>query len=126
MAFASALMADPDLPGVLVKLANTPTSRDVHGNEYEAMTPASWKQTAKDVPIAILASGLGYGLGATASHYLGEHLGKSIEASGKRPAWLRYTPMAMSAISGLGALGQSRVRELLRARREQANAKAYG
>ena len=41
--------------------------------EIERMTRAKWRQAAKDVPVAILAGGLGYGIGRTLTELIGKH-----------------------------------------------------
>ena len=117
-AFAQTLAVDRDLPEVLVKLAKDPQYAPAQG--YEHMTPASWKQTAKDLPAVILASGLGYGAGRTATWALGNHL----ETNGKAPAWLEYLPAAMAVGGGLSRFGQGHIRQMLKSRRDEANRKA--
>jgi hypothetical protein len=100
------------------KLAKIPTSRTADGRELEAMTPASWKQTAKDLPLAIFVGGLGYGVGATGAHYLGKYI-----LDKNKTKWLKYAPLALAAGGIATPYVQGIVREKLRERRERANAK---
>ena len=95
------------------KLAMVPR-QDAHVGEQ--MTPAKWKQTLKDVPIAMLAGGVGYGIGRT----LAEAIGKGVADTGSKPGWLKAVPYAAGAISGVGTYAGMRVRETLKERREAA------
>lgn len=94
------------------KVAMLPPSPDVG----EPMSPEKWKQTLKDVPIAMLASGVGYGIGRT----LSEVIGKSVAEGGTKPGWLKAVPYAATAIGGLGTYAGLRARHILKARREAA------
>jgi hypothetical protein len=82
----------------------------------ETMSPAGWKQTFKDVPLSILAGGLGYGIGKT----LAEMIGERAAAGGQRPGWLKAVPLGLAATSAAGAFAASRAREGLKKRREAA------
>jgi hypothetical protein len=92
-------------------------SRDAQGREYDAMNREKWIQTAKDVPIVILGTGLGYGLGKTVA----EEVGKRLALSGQKPEWLKYAPPAMAAISSLSSYALGRSRAEMQKRREQAS-----
>jgi len=85
---------------------------------YEHMTGAKWKQTAKDLPLVILASGIGYGLGRSAAELIGEKLMRT----GQRPSWLGALPTAMSVGSGIAMMGNAHLQSVLRNRREAAEA----
>lgn len=85
---------------------------------YEHMTGAKWKQTAKDLPLAIFASGIGYGLGRSAAELVGERLART----GERPGWLGAMPTTLAIGSGLATLGNAHLQSVLRNRREAAEA----
>lgn len=82
----------------------------------ETMSPAKWKQTAKDVPLSILAGGLGYGIGRTLAEVIGDRV-----ATGGRPAWMKAVPAVMAGVSMAGAYAASRSRDGLKRRREEAD-----
>jgi len=103
----------------LEKLAYTPTSTAADGRVYEALTPESAKRTMKDIPLAILAGGVGYGLGRTAVPYLEKHL-----TSTRGQGHLKHLPKVLAAAGMALPFAQGMVREGLRARREKANAEA--
>jgi len=83
----------------------------------EGMTPAKWKQTLKDVPLSIVAGGLGYGIGRTLTELIGEH----IAATGNKPAWLKAVPAGVAFLSTATAMTGSHLREGLKRRREEAD-----
>ncbi len=80
------------------------------------MTSAKWKQTLKDIPVAILASGVGYGVGRT----MAELVAKRLVETGERPGWLRALPVATSIGGGALAMGHAAAQSKLRNRREAA------
>lgn len=82
----------------------------------ETMTPGKWKQTIKDVPFAVLAGGLGYGIGRT----LAEVIGEAAASTGQRPGWAKAVPIATTALGVAGAFASSRSRDGLKKRREGA------
>lgn len=88
----------------------------------EGMTGASWKQTAKDLPVAILAGGAGWAVGRTVGDLLGEHFAKSPEI--KADIKNNYAPLAASVLASIGSYAWGRQREILRQRRAQANREA--
>ncbi len=95
----------PKMPGLKV------------AEEFETMTKKKWKQTAKDLPVAVLASGVGYGVGRVGA----ELIGKKLQSSGlNNPTWLKGMPIATAALGGLGSLATARTRSILRQRREEA------
>lgn len=82
----------------------------------EKMDEESWKQTLKDIPLVILATGLGWGVGKTVSGALGEHLARE----GVKPAWTKHIPAATALISSLGSYAMGRSRAEMARRREEA------
>lgn len=91
----------------------------------ETMTREKWKQTFKDVPISILAGGVGYGIGRTLAEVIGEKtVGKiMVEGGGTlnatmRPGWVKAIPFVTAALTAGGAYAGSRLREGLKKRRE--------
>ena len=90
--------------------------KQAQAEPVETMSASKWKQTAKDVPLAILAGGVGYGIGRT----LAEVIGENAAASGQRPGWLKAVPLATSALGALSAYSASQARDGLRKRREAA------
>lgn len=80
------------------------------------MDEESWKQTLKDIPLVILATGLGWGVGKTVSGALGEHLARE----GVKPAWTKHIPAATALISSLGSYAMGRSRAEMARRREEA------
>lgn len=92
-------------------------------HEYEEMNKAKWKQTLKDVPIALLGTAAGYGLGRTASEYLMPHVFASPQAQDNLK---KILPAASAAAGGLGSFMLSMQRRMLRDRREQAGREAGG
>lgn len=108
---------DP-LPSTFKGLARKKESM-IHPSQQvpsETMSSAKWKQTLKDVPLSILAGGLGYGIGRT----LTEVIGESIAKGGTRPGWAKALPVAAGALSMAGALAARRAQEGLKKRREEA------
>jgi hypothetical protein len=92
------------------------TKTAMQGTEYPVMSSAKWKQTAKDLPIAVLGGGLGYGIGKT----LAEIIGERIARTGERPGWLKALPAGIAVGGAVGAYASSRAREALANRREKA------
>lgn len=82
----------------------------------ETMDEASWKQTLKDIPLVILATGLGYGVGKTVAG----HLGQTLAQGGVKPAWTKHIPAATALLSSLGSYAMGRSRSELARRREEA------
>ena len=79
--------------------------------EPERMDRDRWKQTAKDLPIAILGAGLGYGVGKT----VGQHLKQN-------PSRLTKALPAALAIGGAAAtFGTQKLRRHMRERRDEAS-----
>lgn len=83
---------------------------------YPVMSSQKWKQTAKDLPIAILGSAAGYGIGKT----LAEIIGDRVARTGQKPGWLKAVPAGLAITGALGAYASSRARETLEDRREKA------
>jgi hypothetical protein len=78
---------------------------------YESMDRPAWAQTLKDVPLSIVAMGIGYGVGATAVE---------MYAKKNMPATLKYGPVALSAAAAAAPLLQNKLRTILKERREAA------
>jgi len=89
-------------------------------DETDRMTRAKWRQTATDIPMVVLASGLGYGLGRTAAEQLGIRAYRHATEHGTLPGWVKHLPAATSIASSLGAYSLGRMRGELQARREKA------
>ena len=96
-------------------------SVDASGHHYEEMDDAKWKQTAKDLPLVIAGSALGYGVGKTLAEEIGRRAAKEM-AGGNPPLWIRHLPLAAQTASSIGAYAFGRSREGLRMRREAASA----
>lgn len=92
-------------------------------HRYEQMDKSKWKQTLKDLPIAVLGTAAGYGLGRTASEYLLPHIFKSPEA---QETLKKALPAASAAAGGLGSYLLAIQRRMLRDRRENASREAGG
>lgn len=82
----------------------------------EKMDEEAWKQTLKDLPLVILATGLGWGVGKTISSSLGQQLAQG----GVRPTWTKHIPAATAILSSLGSYAMGRSRGELARRREEA------
>lgn len=107
------------LPSTFKGLARKKESM-VHPSQQvpsETMSPAKWKQTLKDVPLSVLAGGVGWGIG----HTLAQMIGENIARTGTRPGWTKAIPIATGALSMAGAYAAGRAREGLKQRREEAD-----
>lgn len=92
-------------------------------HQYEEMSKAKWKQTLKDLPVAVLGTAAGYGLGRTASEYLLPHLLSSPQS---QETFKKVLPAAAAATGGLGSFMLAMQRRMLHDRREQAAREAGG
>lgn len=92
------------------------------GQPVEGMSKAKWKQTAIDLPLVIVGSGLGWGLGQTASELFSEHAARHAWATGQKPAWIRHLPVATGMASSLGSYALGRAHSKMKERREAADA----
>lgn len=88
----------------------------------ERMTPAKWKQTAKDLPLIIGASGLGWGLGKTIGDLAGEHLAR--HGVPPNPAAAKYAPLVGSVLASGASYALGRSRGIQAERRDAAEAKS--
>lgn len=86
----------------------------------EKMDRESWKQTAKDVPVVVASTGLGYGVGRTVAEEIGKRTAKRALETGKKPGWLKHVPLATSMASSVGSYALGRSRGQLKHRREEA------
>jgi len=82
----------------------------------ETLSPAGWKRTLKDLPVAAIGGGIGYGIGRT----LAEIIGDSVARSGQRPGWLAAMPVVTGGLSLVGALAAAQSRHAMADRREEA------
>jgi hypothetical protein len=124
----STVVHEDPLPSTHKRLARKKTAM-IHPSMQvpsETMTKEKWKQTFKDVPISILAGGLGYGIGRTLAEVIGEKTVNKImtESGGMpnaavRPKWVKAMPLVMAALTAGGAYAGSRLRETLKKRREE-------
>lgn len=89
----------------------------------EKMDRESWKQTAKDMPVVVAGTGLGYGLGRTLAEEVGKRTAKKVVEGAKPPGWLKHVPLATSLASSVSSYAFGRSREALRKRREEARSK---
>lgn len=95
-------------------MADTP----IKGSQsVEAMDGPAWRQTLKDFPAVVLASGVGYGIGAE----LARQVKNRIAQGGTAPAWVKFVPPAIAAVGTVSSLAGSRLRGKLKERREQAS-----
>ncbi len=116
-AFVKLGMTMPERPETI---PGPPPSNAAQPGDFETMTRAKWKQTLKDVPLSILAMGVGFGVGKTIADVAGERLARS----GSQPGWLKAVPMGLAAAGGASVFARTMVRDRLRARREAAEAAA--
>lgn len=104
-------MRSAELAAMRKKLATVSTT----GRDHEEMSPAKWKQTAKDLPVAIGASALGWGIGKTLGDVVLQQNPDLLAKSRK------YGPVIGSALGGLGSYAYGKRQGILRERREQAH-----
>lgn len=90
---------------------------DTSGQNYEEMNKARWIQAAKDLPLVMLGTGLGWGVGKTVADAAAPHLG----AAGKMAP---YLPGAIAMLSAGGSYMLGQQREAMKGRRDAAAAKA--
>jgi hypothetical protein len=90
-------------------------------HEYEEMNKAKWKQTLKDVPVAVLGSAIGYGAGKTLAEYALPHLLSTPAGVAKAQ---KYLPATAAAAGGLSSYLLSVQRGMLKQRRLEADRKA--
>lgn len=83
--------------------------------EVEAMDGPAWRQTLKDLPVTVLSTALGYGIGKTMADVAMKHL--STQAT--MPSWMRFAPHVVGAVSSIAA---ARTRGILKERRDAARA----
>lgn len=89
--------------------------------QLESMDTPSWRQAAKDLPISIAASALGFGVAKTLIDHIGNHTAEGKRLGAAAPAWLRYIPPAVAAINGFATnMAAPRVRGLMKERRDAA------
>jgi hypothetical protein len=103
----------------LTKLATQGHGQPPH--EYEEMSGPRWRQAAKDIPIAILGTALGYGVGKTTSEYVMPKLlstPKGVDTARK------ILPGVAATAGGLGSYMLSVQRGMMKQRRNEAERKA--
>lgn len=101
-----------------------PTTLATDGRRYEVMTAPKWRQTLKDVPVSIVAMGLGYGIGKTVTEAVGERVARKAQQTGQVPGWVGKVPVATAVLSGAAAYGTAQWREHLKDRRNAAQVRA--
>lgn len=94
---------------------------DTEGRRYEEMDGAKWLQTAKDLPVVVLGSALGYGIGKTFADEAGRRLA---QRGGVPPEWVKYVPIGTQIASSIGGYAYGRSRRLMAERREEASRRA--
>lgn len=87
-------------------------------HEYEQMTREKWKQTVKDLPVAIVGTGAGYALGRTAAEWVVPHVFSTPQS---QQVLKNYLPAAAAVAGGAGSMLLSAQRRMLRERREAAS-----
>jgi hypothetical protein len=85
--------------------------------QVESMDSAAWKRTLKDVPVAIAAGAVGYGVGRTALELFGNHLART----GQTSPVAKAMPQIMAVLSAGAGLAHARQRGILKERREAAS-----
>lgn len=95
------------------KMTHLLTLRQKTSQEYETMSAKKWKQTAMDVPAAVISSGVGYGIGRT----LAEMIGRDIPGT---PTWVKALPAVTTGVGLLGSFAGMKVRDHLKQRRLEA------
>ncbi len=73
-----------------------------------------WKQSLKDLPIAMAATGIGYGIGKTVADAIADNLHRT----GQRPNWLKYMPAVAAALPVGFNLASRATRNVLLERRQ--------
>lgn len=89
--------------------------------QFETMTPAKWKQTAKDLPASILAGAAGYLVGRMGSEYI---VPKLLDNPATNKAISQNLPVALGALSGATSMLMAHHRRILKGRRENAQSEA--
>lgn len=102
----------------LEKIATEGIGQPPH--QYEEMNKKKWIQTAKDVPVALAGSMIGYGLGKTIAQYVMPKVITTPEAYTKL---IKAIPPVTSALGGLGSYLGMVQHNHMRARREEASNK---
>ena len=92
-------------------------------HRYEEMDKAKWKQSLKDLPVAILGTAGGYALGRTLSEYALPHV---FSTPSSQETLKKVLPAASAAAGGIGSYLLALQRGILKDRREQASREAGG
>ena len=109
----------------VVKLAADPVSHAAGtAAEFETMNPAKWKQTLKDVPVAVLGSALGYGVVRTGTELFLKHLRDQGITRATSPRWARYLDLGVGTAGTVAAFTAAMQRNALKKRRLAASAAA--
>jgi hypothetical protein len=85
------------------------------------MDAPAWKQTAKDVPAAVLGYAIGYGVARTGLELFGE----KVMREGVKPGWAQHAPKILGGLGVLATLATARQRGILKDRRDEARRKAF-
>lgn len=87
--------------------------------EYEELNKPRMMQALKDLPIAMLGTGLGYAAGRTGAEYLTPHIFNTPEA---QEVLKRNIGVASAVTGGLGSYLLAQQYRLMKQRRDQADA----
>lgn len=88
-------------------------------HQYEELNKPRAMQALKDIPVALLGTGLGYGIGRTGAEYL---LPQVFQSAGAQETLKKGLPLATAAAGGLGAYFLSQQQRLMQKRRDEADA----
>jgi hypothetical protein len=121
------VQTSPTLKGVLPKVPKPGSFKIKESNvrgpwapermPEEKMDKQRWKQTAKDLPLVIAATGIGYGLGRTGAELAAKRLTKKGPVAG----FAKHLPMVASMASSAGAYALGRARGKMKERRDVAS-----
>lgn len=101
----------------LTKLATQGYGQPPPPHEYEEMNRAKWIQTAKDIPVVLAGTALGYGLGRTGAEYLAPRIFTTPESQQRL---IQAMPLVSAGASTLGSYLAMMQYRMLQQRREQA------
>ena len=104
----------------LMKVSTMGYSAQGELQEYEEMTPAKWKQTAKDLAIGGVGMGVGYGVSRLAADKITDKMMRS------KQGWKmlkKYGPTVAAAASTAAAVGLRMRSEKFKEKRERAEAR---
>lgn len=95
-----------------------PFERGAAPRELEALDGAGWRQTKKDLPLAVLGSAIGYAVGQAAATHVLSRMGTQ-----GAPDWMKHVPRAIGAAHAIGVpVLQHKLNKMLQERRDQRRA----